>query len=302
MNYRIVYNALIEKAKNREKETGVFYETHHVLPRSFGGSNKKDNLVALTLKEHYVAHLLLSAIYPNSPAMKLALWNMCNVTPKNKEKYQRYKPSANMYSIIRGEYMLVCSGENSGMYNKRHTKETKEVLSRKAKERQTKSFLGKTHTAESLQKIYNTKLRNNTLKCKKESREKLSKALWGENCYKAKKVVCTNTGKEFGSGRELSEFLGVPFSTIRRWLNGTSTVPVWFTYKRIEEDNRKTKMPTRYETFDKVEELDTLLKNKADKRDIKTQLGISKNHLFKLTEMYFPEYIKRRKNHEQDAL
>ena len=37
-------------------------ETHHIIPKSLNGSNDKSNLINLTLREHYVAHLLLLKI------------------------------------------------------------------------------------------------------------------------------------------------------------------------------------------------------------------------------------------------
>lgn len=40
-----------------KKEVG--YEVHHILPKSMGGSNEKHNLVKLTTREHFLAHLLL---------------------------------------------------------------------------------------------------------------------------------------------------------------------------------------------------------------------------------------------------
>jgi hypothetical protein len=35
-------------------------EWHHIVPRSFNGSNERTNLIKLTFREHFVAHLLLS--------------------------------------------------------------------------------------------------------------------------------------------------------------------------------------------------------------------------------------------------
>ena len=36
-----------------------YYEKHHIIPRSEGGSNKKDNLVDLPIRHHHLAHLCL---------------------------------------------------------------------------------------------------------------------------------------------------------------------------------------------------------------------------------------------------
>lgn len=52
------YNNLIHKAQLRGSIQG-YKETHHIIPRSFGGDNIKSNVVQLTAREHYVAHALL---------------------------------------------------------------------------------------------------------------------------------------------------------------------------------------------------------------------------------------------------
>ena len=61
MNYRRIYNRIIDRAnrEQRDKKQGTYYESHHIVLRSEGGSNKRDNVVLLTAKEHYIAHLLL---------------------------------------------------------------------------------------------------------------------------------------------------------------------------------------------------------------------------------------------------
>lgn len=65
MNYDMHYTVLMTKARARQKPDG-YVERHHVQPRSLGGSNKKENLVWLTAKEHFVAHVLLAKIYGGS--------------------------------------------------------------------------------------------------------------------------------------------------------------------------------------------------------------------------------------------
>ena len=55
MDYRKIYDAIIERAKAREKPNERL-EIHHIVPRSLGGTDRLENLVALTIREHYVAH------------------------------------------------------------------------------------------------------------------------------------------------------------------------------------------------------------------------------------------------------
>ena len=42
-----------------------YWEKHHIIPRCIGGSDKKENLVWLTAREHYIAHWLLTKISNN---------------------------------------------------------------------------------------------------------------------------------------------------------------------------------------------------------------------------------------------
>ena len=71
MNYQRIYDQIIDRAakERRAKKQGIYYEIHHIVPRSEGGSNKQSNLVLLTAKEHYIAHLLL---YTENPTQARA--------------------------------------------------------------------------------------------------------------------------------------------------------------------------------------------------------------------------------------
>lgn len=53
------YMLFIEKAKSRILPKETYTEKHHIIPRSMGGNNKKENLVELTAREHFICHWLL---------------------------------------------------------------------------------------------------------------------------------------------------------------------------------------------------------------------------------------------------
>ena len=84
MNYLNLYNNLISSRKQliRKKGYGVYYEKHHIFPKWLGGSNAADNLVLLTAKEHFIAHLLLWKHYRDRPSAlafhKMACSNNAN--------------------------------------------------------------------------------------------------------------------------------------------------------------------------------------------------------------------------------
>lgn len=84
--YSKMYEELIETCKNRKPLKTDFYEVHHIIPRSLGGTDDADNLVKLTPREHYHAHLLLAKISVGSGQIKMgqALRMMSGIN-KNKK-------------------------------------------------------------------------------------------------------------------------------------------------------------------------------------------------------------------------
>jgi hypothetical protein len=67
------YFSIIENAKlsNRNKNDGKYYEVHHILPKSIFKEFKNIkkypwNGILLTLKEHYIVHILLSKMFINN--------------------------------------------------------------------------------------------------------------------------------------------------------------------------------------------------------------------------------------------
>ena len=98
MDYKRLYNKLIEKGKNRKLKG--YTENHHIIPKCLGGKDVKSNLVKLTAKEHFLAHKLLVEIYPNEYKLLWALWLMA--IGKQKWKYQDpYQVTSRDYERIR---------------------------------------------------------------------------------------------------------------------------------------------------------------------------------------------------------
>lgn len=59
--YKKWYDGLILK-RIKTPSAESYTEKHHIIPRSMGGGNEKENIVVLSAREHYVAHLLLTKI------------------------------------------------------------------------------------------------------------------------------------------------------------------------------------------------------------------------------------------------
>jgi len=114
MDYERHYNLLIEKAQQRT--TDLYTERHHIVPRCLGGIDDKNNLVALTPEEHYVAHQLLVKMYPENKSLVHAAIMMI---PKSDSHSHR---SNKMYGWLRRKYQVICKqrvGTKNGSYGRR---------------------------------------------------------------------------------------------------------------------------------------------------------------------------------------
>ncbi len=108
-----------------------------------GGSNRKDNLVELTPREHFICHLLLTKMTSGKDrAVMMYTFKMMS----GKKLY-----NSKQYVIFKNEYSKLCSDRNAGsnnpmygrnrsginapMFGKKHSDETKKQISTKLKGR-----------------------------------------------------------------------------------------------------------------------------------------------------------------------
>jgi hypothetical protein len=98
------------KKLNRSNPNYVYYEKHHILPKSLFPlwTKRKSNIVLLTAREHFFCHQLLDKIYPDGK-MFLALWILAN---DNQNKY--CVKSSHEYEKIRARYSRVVSERFTG--------------------------------------------------------------------------------------------------------------------------------------------------------------------------------------------
>lgn len=97
MNYQSHYEKLIAKAKSRI-EVLEYSEKHHIVPKSLGGSNAKSNIVALSGREHFLAHMFLAKIHGKG------LWQAARMM-RNKSKVQGRKWSnSRLYEMAKREW------------------------------------------------------------------------------------------------------------------------------------------------------------------------------------------------------
>jgi hypothetical protein len=116
------YITICEKAKseNRKKlkrndPSFVYYESHHIIPKSMGGTEE----VLLTAKEHYICHLLLPKMLTGSYKHKMinALIKMTFSKSKGQDRYE-----ASSFAVVRA----MIAEKNSEMFrNKPKSEETR---------------------------------------------------------------------------------------------------------------------------------------------------------------------------------
>lgn len=106
MDYKMNYEGLIahalkevelglrpktKKEYNLNKSKYSYLEFHHIVPKSFGGTNDENNLIPFTAREHFIAHYLL-----------------CKINEDNKDRHYKMLNAFNR--------MAKCGTYNSKMY------------------------------------------------------------------------------------------------------------------------------------------------------------------------------------------
>jgi hypothetical protein len=85
MNYLVIYQCLVDHRKQNIPEG--YTEKHHIIPRCMNGTNKKDNIVKLTAREHFIAHQLLVKIFPKDHKLIHAAFMMSTYKRYTSKKY-----------------------------------------------------------------------------------------------------------------------------------------------------------------------------------------------------------------------
>lgn len=118
------YLKFINYCKNIEFD--CYTETHHIIPRSFNGTDEKQNLVKLGARHHYIAHLLLARA-TNSPKMIKALHKMIYSTTGDVQR--DYKITSRVYAYVREEHAKIVSNysKNTVVSKQLYTEEIKRI-------------------------------------------------------------------------------------------------------------------------------------------------------------------------------
>ena len=141
-----------------------YHERHHIIPRSCGGTNNKNNLIDLFAKEHFEAHRLLALENPNNDKLIYAWYMMSHIEGNNQQRYkvtaEEYEEAKISYSQMLSEkmsgennmwYGVHMYGKDNPFYGKTHSEESRKIISDKKKIQYTgegNPFYGKHHSEE----------------------------------------------------------------------------------------------------------------------------------------------------------
>lgn len=107
---KIIINRIINPIKIGEK--------HHILPRSMGGNDEKENVVVLSSREHYICHLCLTKFTESKDYYKM----LCAVNCMSmKTLKQNFSYNSRLYQILqekRIKELKVWLKENSAFKDK----------------------------------------------------------------------------------------------------------------------------------------------------------------------------------------
>lgn len=123
-NY-LIYRNFLNQCKLKTYSDDLVLHRHHIIPRHYGGTNKKDNLITLSVDDHAKAHLLFADCFEeNSYERRANLQSarlLSNKSIKDKELMEKIKEG----------YI----GENNPFFGKKHTEEVKNKLAEYASKR-----------------------------------------------------------------------------------------------------------------------------------------------------------------------
>jgi hypothetical protein len=123
MEYQKIYDLLMEDRLSKkterkiEKDSGVYFERHHIVPMSLGGDKSyaigSPNIVLLTAREHYIAHRMLWLIH-KTREMGFAFHKM--VFSQSPLQERRFDSRA--YESAKKAFSECQRGENNPMWGK----------------------------------------------------------------------------------------------------------------------------------------------------------------------------------------
>lgn len=194
MNYNKIYISIISKAQSRKKLDG-YIEKHHIIPRSFGGSDDDSNIVALTAREHFLAHFCLWKFSEKGTEARRSMAFAFHAMKMDRHG-QRYVNSK-LYASFKEDLAKAVSVQFKGkVISKAHKAKISlgnkgKVTSAETKAKIGAAHKGKKHTPERVKKIQDILARNRLLMtpAKKIAKRRAKRIAY----WKEKELIESNT-------------------------------------------------------------------------------------------------------------
>jgi hypothetical protein len=122
-----------ELTTQKDRDFVPYTEKHHIIPKCMGGSDKQNNLVILTAREHYIAHLLLTKCVSKEFLGKINCAYVMMATVQDKNQKRIYRVNSKMFEIRKLEAIKYKQAY-------KHTEEAKRNISKNLKGVPKKSF------------------------------------------------------------------------------------------------------------------------------------------------------------------
>lgn len=123
------YFRLMETRKSLRRDD--YLEKHHIIPRALGGSNARFNLVNLTAREHFIAHMLLPKMLQQPQKRKMQFAFMFMMGRGRGKGRQLYIPSSRIFEIYRKECVAANTGRKWSDEQREKMRKRKIVTGRK---------------------------------------------------------------------------------------------------------------------------------------------------------------------------
>lgn len=199
--YTNIYFIIVNRAKLqlKVKGKGAYFESHHIIPKSLGGDNNKDNKVLLTFKEHYICHRLLPKMVSKKEYVTKMNYALYMLTRSSDEQLRELSYHQRMLCLEANRKASINRNHKPNLGNT-HTERTKQILREKSS--------GRKHADEAIEKI-----KQNNKKTNKSRGEKVRKALTGKSKSEEHKKRISEAIKRKHAERKMVAEVGIEPTT-----------------------------------------------------------------------------------------
>lgn len=239
MNYLTVYINIIRKAKKSQvkrrldKKNGEYFENHHIIPDSCGGSNHSYNKVLLEASEHFIAHRVLARackqIYGEKHQYTIKMVHAeGQFIYRKADKRAEYKITSRTYEILRKKHSEL-QKLRVGWHHKESSKKNMGSPGKpKSEEHKKKLSLAKKGIKWSPEAIAKRRASNTGKKRSLETKDKMRKSAMGRlHTEETRKKMCKPKSMEHRANIVKSAKTRPPVSEETRKKNSIHALAYW---------------------------------------------------------------------------